>query len=257
MAARSCLISVVIAAYNEEKRLPESLRRISSYMAEKKLEHEIIVVDDGSADRTTGIVESMAARIPSLRGIRYRHNRGKGYALRTGILATSGNVVLVSDADLSTPIEELEVLWPIIAAGRCEVAIGSRALALSKIIKKQPWWRQGMGKVFNRVVRLLVIDEFSDTQCGFKLFNGSVARKLFAEARIDRFAYDVEILALAKKNGFRIAEIPIKWINAPGSKVHPIIDSLQMLKDLVRVRLRVGSLKHSPLPGCAEVRAEP
>ncbi len=257
MTAQSCLISVVIAAYNEEKRLPESLSRIGTYMADKKLDHEIIVVDDGSVDRTAGMVEAMAAHIPSLRCIWYQRNRGKGFALRTGVLATKGDVVLVSDADLSTPIEELEVLWPIVAAGRCEVAIGSRALALSRIIKKQPWWRQGMGKAFNRAVRFLVMDDFSDTQCGFKLFAGPVARKVFAGARIDRFAYDVEILALAKKNGFRIAEIPIKWINAPGSKVHPVIDSLQMLKDLVRVRLRVGSLKDCPQPGCEEVGAEP
>ncbi len=257
MTAHSCLISVVIAAYNEEKRLPESLRRIGAYLADKKLDHEIIVVDDGSTDGTAVMVETMAARIPSLRCIRYQCNRGKGRALRTGVLASRGDVVLVSDADLSTPIEELEVLWPIVAAGRCEVAIGSRALALSKIIKKQPWWRRGMGKVFNRAVGLLVMDDFSDTQCGFKLFAGPAARKLFAEARIDRFAYDVEILALAKKNGFRIAEIPIKWVNAPGSKVHPVIDSLQMLKDLVRVRLHVGSLKDCPQPGCEEVGAEP
>jgi dolichyl-phosphate beta-glucosyltransferase len=257
MAAQSRLISVVIAAYNEENRLPESLRRISAYFVAKKLEHEIIVVDDGSSDRTAGTVEAMSAHIPSLRCVRYQHNRGKGYALRTGVLATKGDVVLVSDADLSTPIEELEVLWPILAAGRCEVAIGSRALALSRIIKKQPWWRQAMGKIFNRVVRLLVLDDFCDTQCGFKLFAGSVARTLFAEARVDRFAYDVEILALAKKNGFRIAEIPVRWINAPGSKVDPIADSLVMIKDLIRIRLHLGSLKNCPHPVCSEVQAEP
>jgi dolichyl-phosphate beta-glucosyltransferase len=257
MTAHSRLISVVIAAYNEEKRLPESLRRISTYLAGKKLDYEIIVVDDGSNDRTAAMVEAMSANIPSLHCMSYPHNRGKGYALRTGVLATKGDVVLVSDADLSTPIEELEVLWPILAAGRCEVAIGSRALGLSRIIKKQPWWRQGMGKAFNRVVRLLVVDDFSDTQCGFKLFAGSVARKLFTEACVDRFAYDVEILALAKKNGFRIAEIPIKWINAPGSKVHPIVDSLQMVKDLIKIRLRVGSLKNCPQPCCPEASTEP
>jgi dolichyl-phosphate beta-glucosyltransferase len=257
MAAHSCLISVVIAAYNEERRLPESLRRISAYLADKRLDHEIIVVDDGSTDRTTMMVEAMSAHIPSLRSMRYQCNRGKGYALRTGVLATRGDVVLVSDADLSTPIEELETLWPILAAGRCEVAIGSRALSLSRIIKKQPWWRQGMGKVFNRVIRLMVMDDFSDTQCGFKLFAGVIARKLFAEARVDRFAYDVEILALAKKNGFRIAEIPIRWLNAPGSKVHPIGDSLQMVLDLVRIRLRLGSLKNCPQPCCSEASAEP
>ncbi|MDD2580830.1 MAG: hypothetical protein PHR66_02435 [Desulfuromonadaceae bacterium] len=135
-----------------------------------------------------------------------------------------------------------------IAEDSFHVAIGSRALALSRIEESQPWWRQGMGKVFNRIVKLLVIDDFSDTQCGFKLFVGDTARCLFSEARIDRFAYDVEILALAKKSGYRIAEVPIKWINSPGSKVDPVKDSLQMLKDLFRIRRSVGAVKMSRTP---------
>ncbi len=125
------------------------------------------------------------------------------------------------------------------------MAIGSRALALSQILEKQPWWRRGMGKTFNKIVKLMIMEDFNDTQCGFKLFRGEVARALFTEARIDRFAYDVEVLALAKKHGYRVAEVPIRWINSPGSKVHPIFDSMQMLKDICIIRMSLGSVKNA------------
>ncbi|GFE58399.1 glycosyl transferase [Geobacter sp. AOG1] len=234
-------LSIVIAAFNEEVRLPMTLRKIHGYVTSRKLTSEIIVVDDGSSDGTAGLTEALSGDIPELRLISYPQNRGKGHALRTGVLASRGGLVLLTDADLSTPIEELERLRPFIDNGSCHVAIGSRALAMSRITKRQPWWRQGMGKIFNRFVKALVINDYSDTQCGFKLFTGETARSLFSKAHIDRFAYDVEILALAKKNGYRVAEVPIEWINAPGSKVHPVEDSLQMLKDLCRIRLTIGA----------------
>jgi dolichyl-phosphate beta-glucosyltransferase len=237
------MISVVIAAYNEEKRIGSSLLRISDYLTGESIDHEIIVVDDGSVDGTSRTVNDLATRLPRLRLIRYEKNMGKGYALRTGVLQTTGDLVLVSDADLSTPVEELTKLWAPIAANDSQLAIGSRALARSMLIKKQPWWRQGMGRVFNRIVQLIIMDDFSDTQCGFKLFGGDIARRLFMAARINRFAYDVEILALAKKQGYRIAEIPIRWINAPGSKVNPVFDSIQMLLDLLKIKAMVGSVR--------------
>lgn len=233
------MISIVIAAYNEEGRIVQSLKKINNFVRERNLDHELIVVDDGSTDRTSQVVQETAPLIDGLKVIRYEKNRGKGYALRTGVLASGGELVLLSDADLSTPIEELDTLRAHIAADGCRIAIGSRALALSRIIKRQPWWRQLMGKTFNRFVRVLVINEFSDTQCGFKLFAGDVARELFGKARIDRFAYDVEILAMARKRGYRVAEVPIRWVNAPGSKVHPVRDSLRMLVDLFRIRFSV------------------
>lgn len=234
-------LSIVIAAYNEEVRLPLTLRKIHDYAASRNITTEIIVVDDGSSDGTAELTEAISGDIPELKLISYPHNRGKGHALRTGVLASRGGLVLLTDADLSTPIEELETLRPFIDDASCHIAIGSRALAMSRITKRQPWWRQGMGKIFNRIVKALVIDDYSDTQCGFKLFEGETARSLFAKAHIDRFAYDVEILALAKKNGYRVAEVPIEWLNAPGSKVHPVKDSLQMLKDLCRIRLAIGA----------------
>ena len=237
------MISIIIAAYNEEKRITPSLFKIKDYMDNQGLDYEIIVVDDGSNDRTSGVVRDVIPEIPHLRVIRYEVNRGKGYALKTGVLASKGDFVLLSDADLSTPIEELSKLLTLIKDNSCEVAIGSRALALSDIIKKQPWWRQNMGKVFNKIVKFIVLDDFEDTQCGFKLFSGDIGRALFNESVVERFAYDVEILARAKKKGHRIQEVPIRWINSPESKVNPLKDSFQMIFDLLKIRAIVGNVK--------------
>jgi dolichyl-phosphate beta-glucosyltransferase len=237
------MISIVIAAYNEEKRIGESLRKIADYFRNSGKEYEVLVVDDGSRDGTSQVVKNLGPLFRNLEIVCYGENRGKGYALRQGVLASKGDVVLVTDADLSTPIEELDKLMPLVTGGDCDVAIGSRALARSDIIKKQPFWRQGMGKIFNKIVKFLVIDDFNDTQCGFKLFSGDVARELFGKARIDRFAYDVEILALAKKRKCRILEQPIRWLNSPDSRVNPLFDSLQMIKDLVRIWMHVGRFR--------------
>ena len=233
-------ISIIIAAYNEERRVIPSLFKIKEYVTKQDLPYEIIVVDDGSVDSTHQVVMDLIKDIPYLKVISYVPNRGKGYALRQGVLASKGEVVLLTDADLSTPIEELSKLLPLIYNHKYDIAIGSRALALSEIVKKQPWWRQSMGKFFNRLVKTLVIEDFKDTQCGFKLFRGNMARSLFKEAQVDRFAYDVEILAIAKKRGKRIVEVPITWINSPESRVSPVRDSFQMLGDLLKIRMTVG-----------------
>jgi dolichyl-phosphate beta-glucosyltransferase len=237
------MISIVIAAYNEEHRIGESLLKVKDYVTKQNMDYEIIVVDDGSTDNTKQLVTDYKTEIDNLKIISYPINKGKGYALRQGVLASTGEKVLVSDADLSTPIEELDKLLPLISSQECDVAIGSRALATSTIIIKQPWWRQGMGKTFNRFVKLIVLEDFNDTQCGFKLFSKEAASSLFNNARIDRFAYDVEILSLAKYKGYRVSEVPVKWLNSPDSKVHPIFDSLKMLFDLIRIRLMVGRAK--------------
>jgi len=237
------MMSIVIPAYNEEKRIAGSLLETCAYMNDFGLEYEIIVVDDGSSDGTGRTVDHIAMHVRNVRLVRYEKNRGKGHALRTGVLGTKGDLILVMDADLSTPMEELRKLMPYLSEGGFDIAIGSRALALSDIIKKQPWWRRGMGKMFNKIVKAIVIGGFNDTQCGFKLFRGVVGRNLFGEAKIDRFAYDVEILALARKKGYGIKEVPIRWINSPESRVDPVKDSLQMLADLVRIRFTVGKVK--------------
>jgi dolichyl-phosphate beta-glucosyltransferase len=237
------MISIVIAAYNEEHRIGESLLKVRDYVTKKNMDYEIIVVDDGSTDNTKRLVTNYKKEIENLKIISYPINKGKGYALRQGVLASTGSAVLLSDADLSAPIEELDKLLPLISSREYDVAIGSRALETSRIIIKQPWWRQSMGKSFNRFVKLIVLDGFNDTQCGFKLFSKETASSLFNNARINRFAYDVEILVLAKNKGCRILEVPVRWINSPDSKVHPIFDSLKMLFDLIRIRLMVGRAK--------------
>src|SRR4030067_3493077 len=237
-------ISIIIAAFNEEKRIIPSLLKIKEYINKQNSPYEIIVVDDGSTDNTHTVVRDLIKDIPYLKVIHYAPNKGKGHALRTGVLASKGEIILLSDADLSTLIEELSKLLPLIYNHKCDIAIGSRALALSEIVKKQPWWRQSMGKFFNNLVKTLVIEDFKDTQCGFKVFRGDIARNLFKEAQIDRFAYDVEILAIGKKKGGKIGESPVRWLNSPESKVNPVKDSLQMFGDLLRIRITIGKAKN-------------
>lgn len=236
-------ISIVIAAYNEERRIIPSLFKIKEYCNKQGIDYEIFVVDDGSTDSTYKIAKDLVKDIPRLKVISYVANKGKGYALRQGVLASRGEVILLTDADLSTPIEELSNLLPLLNERKCDAAIGSRALEFSEIIEKQPWWRQSMGKFFNKLVKALVLKDFSDTQCGFKVFRGDIARNLFRRARVDRFAYDVEILAIAKKMGYKIAEVPVRWINSPESKVNPIRDPVQMFVDLLRIKMTIGRVK--------------
>jgi dolichyl-phosphate beta-glucosyltransferase len=224
------MMSIVIPAFNEEKRINKTLSETNAYMSDFGMEYEIIVVDDGSLDMTRRIVESVATDSQRIRLVRYEMNRGKGHALRTGVLVTKGDFVLVMDADLSTPMEELRKLMPYLSDGRFDIAIGSRGLALSEIIRKQPWWRQAMGKMFNKIVKVLLMGDFEDTQCGFKLFKGEIARTLFGEAKIDR----------AKRKGLRMKEVPIRWVDSPDSRVDPVKDSLRMLIDLVRIRVSLG-----------------
>jgi dolichyl-phosphate beta-glucosyltransferase len=234
------MISIVIAAYNEESRIGESLLKIKEYLDGRDADYEIIIVDDGSTDNTRQVAADYKSEITNLKVISYPINKGKGYALRQGVFASAGDMVLLTDADLSTPIDELGKLLPLITGQKYDVVIGSRALKASEILKKQPWWRQGMGKIFNKIVGVLVLDDFSDTQCGFKLFSDKAAKSLFKNARVNRFAYDVEILVLAKERGYRILEVPVKWVNSPSSKVDPIFESMQKLFDLIKISMRMG-----------------
>lgn len=215
-------------------------------------------MDDGSRDDTATIVESIAAgaatrpaggpsALASLRLLRNGVNRGKGYSLKHGVLLAAGEVVLLSDADFSTPIAELPVLLNPVAASECDIAIGSRGLAASRVELRQPVWRQTMGRIFNRIVRLLTRLPYRDTQCGFKVMRRSAAAPLFRAARVERFAYDVEILILARQAGLRVREIPVVWRDAPGSKVHAVKDSLAMLRDVVLVLWRQRRGKYDRL----------
>ena len=234
---RKEFLSVVIPAYNEADRILPTIRRIDDYCAKRFKSLEIIVVDDGSRDETANVVRHAREQIASLRGEGYDENRGKGYAIRTGVAASAGDIILVSDADLSTPIEEVDKLLVPYDEGY-DIVIGSRALEGSDIVVRQPWWRELMGRTFNRFIKALLSAKFRDTQCGFKLFRGECAKEIFGRATVDRFAFDVEVLLLAGKTGLRVKEVPIRWVNSPASKVSPVRDSLQMMKDVIKLRLR-------------------
>jgi dolichyl-phosphate beta-glucosyltransferase len=242
MDKRKEFISIIIPSYNESARILPSLRRLDEYSRAHFRGFELIVVNDGSSDNTEDVVVRAKKDIPSIQYSGYKVNRGKGYAIRQGVALSTGDIILVSDADLSTPIEEVEKLLVPYDNGY-HVVIGSRGLEASSIMVRQPWWREFMGKTFNRIVRMLLLEGFKDTQCGFKLFNGSIGRELFRDTTVDRFAYDVEVLYLAVKAGYKIKEVPVKWLNSPASKVRPVRDSLQMAKDLVRIRLQKNGLR--------------
>lgn len=229
-------LSVVIPAYNEESRLPRTLDRVLAWLDDEKLAAEVLVVDDGSKDGTTALVTRRAASEPRIKLVSNGRNRGKGYSVGNGVAAARGAYVLFSDADLSTPIEEYHKLRVALDAKGADVAIGSRARAGSDLRERQPFYREGMGRAFNLLVQALVFPGIRDTQCGFKLFRADVARDLFGRRQIDGFAFDVEILYLARRLGLQIAEVPIVWVNDRASRVDPIKHSLQMFRDILRVR---------------------
>jgi len=227
-------LSVVLPAFNEAARLGPTLDRLREFARTLEGGAEIIVVDDGSSDGTG----DLAAR-PGFRGIRWlrlERNRGKGAALRAGVLASVGAEVLLCDADLSTPIEEYFRLRPHLEVAG--VVLGSRGLADSRITRRQPRYRELMGKMFNLLVRILVVDSIRDTQCGFKLLRGDLARALFADLEIDRFAFDVELLWLARRRGETAAEVGVAWHDSPASSVHALRDSMRMFADILRIRWR-------------------
>jgi glycosyltransferase involved in cell wall biosynthesis len=232
--------SIVIPCFNEEGRVSETLRATIEYLAAKAPESELIVVNDGSTDATGTIARQILSETKiATRLLENFPNRGKGAAVRTGLLAAREPIGLFSDADLSTPIEETPELIEPIANGEVDIAFGSRALDRSLIGVHQPWRREQAGRVFNLLVRVATGLPFWDTQCGFKAFRLDVCRPILEEARIDGFAFDVELLYLAHRAGLRIREIPVRWNHAEGSKVSFFKDSLRMLREVVALRARL------------------
>lgn len=235
MAARVPQVSIVIPAHNEERRLPASLERIHAYLQQRNLAAEVLVVDDGSSDRTAEIARSFAGRLPGLQVLSTDPSfRGKGAAVRAGMLASRGRWALFTDADLSAPIEEADKLW--LALETHEVAIGSRAVDRKLIAVHQSRIRELAGILFNRFVRLLTGLPIADTQCGFKAFRRETVEPVFRPQRIAGFGFDPEILFLAKRRGFRIAEVPVRWAHDADSKVNVLRDGLRMGIQLLRVR---------------------
>jgi dolichyl-phosphate beta-glucosyltransferase len=232
-------LSVVIPAFDEAERIGPTLAAVRAYLQAKALPAEIIVVDDGSRDGTSERAAAALAGFPAHRIIALPHNQGKGAAVKAGVLEASGDLVLFSDADLSTPIAELDKFNPLIEAG-ADVVIGSRAVPGADVQVRQRALRENMGKTFNRIVKLLVLKGVPDTQCGFKLFRREAARAVFSEARIRGFGFDVEVLVLCARDGFRVRQVPVVWRNSPPSRVRLLGSSLGMIADLVRIRRRLG-----------------
>jgi dolichyl-phosphate beta-glucosyltransferase len=227
-------LSVVVPCFNEESRLPVPLATTLAYLRASGRAYEVVLVDDGSQDGTARMIGETERAHPEVRGVYLPGNRGKGRAAAEGVAVTSGDLVLVSDADFSAPIGELPRLEAAIEAG-ADVAIGSRAKRGAREVD-QPVHRRLMGKGFNLVVQALLLPGLWDTQCGFKLFRGPVARDLFGRLRTDGFAYDVEVLYEARRSGREVTEVPVRWINSDTTRVQALRHSRQMLADVLRIR---------------------
>jgi len=229
-------LSIIIPAFNEERRLAKSLELIRTYIASRHVRAEVLVVDDGSTDNTAKVTQHSQARFPELRLISNGRNRGKGFSVRHGMLEAKGEIALFTDADLSAPIEEADKLLGALRDGGFDGAIGSRAINRALIDVHQSAGREFAGQVYNAIVRHIAGLQFQDTQCGFKAFRLGKMRAIFEQQRTNGFGFDPEILFLAQQRGLRIAEIPIHWAHDPATKVNVFLDSLRMLRDLLAIR---------------------
>lgn len=252
MTPETIEISVVIPAYNESTRLPATLQSLLSFLQQDGRSAEIIVVDDGSTDETSAQVRRVAAAHPHVRLIRLPQNRGKGFAVRTGIVNAVGSRVLFADADGATPFEELYRLEKRLNAGAM-IAIGSRALRDADTKLEARLHRRVLGRMFHAVVRSFATGGFKDTQCGFKLFESNAAHDLFSRMRMSGYSFDVEVLVMALRTGYEVAEVPINWVHQPGSKVRVLRDGLLMVRDVLRIRSNLArgayDKPHIALPG--------
>jgi dolichyl-phosphate beta-glucosyltransferase len=233
-------LSIVIPAFNEEARVGPTLRDYVAYCRQGARRVELIVVDDGSLDRTSAVVNALASEFPEIRLIRLAENTGKGHAVRSGVVNAQGKFVLFADADGATALSEIERLEAAVAAG-ADVAIGSRALADDRVKVQARLYRRVIGRIFHGLVETLTVPGVKDTQCGFKLFRGPVAHDLFSRMRIRGFSFDVELLMMAQRRGYHIAEVPVNWTHMPGSKVNLVTDSARMFRDLFVIRGRYMS----------------
>ena len=228
-------LAVIVPSYNEESRLLPTLERLREFFLAQEYTWTVTVISDGSKDRTNSIAQEFADKNPGFFLLAYSPNRGKGYAVRRGMLETLGENILFSDADLAAPIEEVDKLLTHMREG-ADIAIGSRPLKESNLEIRQPWYREQLGRAFNRAVQLLAIRGIEDTQCGFKIFTRSAAQDIFKRCKLDGFGFDFESLMIAKDLGYRIDEVPIRWSHQEGSKVVLMRDGPRMLRDLVKLR---------------------
>jgi dolichyl-phosphate beta-glucosyltransferase len=231
----SPIYSIVLPAYNESERIAATVESIFAFAAQKSWLTEIIVVNDGSTDDTAEVVRRCAATRPGVRLLENPGNRGKGYSVRHGMLQAQGEILLFSDADLSSPIAEAEKLFAAIANG-ADIAIGSRWLKTELQLRRQPLYRQFYGRIFNLALRLILGLQFKDTQCGFKAFTRRSAHALFALQKIERWGFDPELLYLAKRLHLRIEEVPVAWAHREGTRLNPLRDGLRMFGEMLQIR---------------------
>jgi dolichyl-phosphate beta-glucosyltransferase len=227
--------SIIIPAYNESARVGATLDKVLAHVAERGWDAEIIAVDDGSRDNTVEIIRAYAEKHPRLRLLQNPGNRGKGYSVRNGMLHARGELLLFSDADLSSPIEEADKLFAAIAGG-ADIAIGSRWLRRDLQIQPQPLHRQLFGRIFNLLLRITLGLRFKDTQCGFKAFTGRAAKAIFPLQKIERWGFDPELLYLARKLGFKVVEVPVEWAHNEGTRISPLRDGSRMFAEMLKIR---------------------
>jgi dolichyl-phosphate beta-glucosyltransferase len=248
----STAYSLVIPAYNEEERIAASLEKVLAHIAGRGWDAEVIVVNDGSLDHTAQLVRRFSERHPCVRLLENPGNRGKGYSVRNGMLHARGNLLVFSDADLSTPIAEADQLIAAIERG-CDVAIGSRWIRPELQRERQPLFRQLLGRIFNLLLRIFLGLNFKDTQCGLKAFTRSAAQEIFSRQRIERWGFDPELLFLARRLRFRVEEIPVEWAHDERSKIHPVMDGFKMFLEILRIRWYALAGKYAqPAMACAE-----
>jgi dolichyl-phosphate beta-glucosyltransferase len=227
--------SIVIPAYNESERIRATLDRVLAHLGERGWSAEVLVVNDGSTDDTAQIVQQYAAEHPALRLLENPGNRGKGYSVRNGMLHATGELLLFSDADLSSPIEEADKLFAALAEG-ADVAMGSRWLRTELQTQRQPLHRQLFGRIFNLALRIILGLQYRDTQCGFKAFTRRATNLIFPLQHIERWGFDPEILFLARKFGLKVQEIPVKWAHREGTRIDPLRDGLRMFVEILKIR---------------------
>lgn len=241
-------LSIIIPAYNEARRLPTTLAAIAEYLATVRYQAEVIVVDDGSTDGTAEAVRKVPGQAMPPRLLAFEGNRGKGAAVREGMLAARGEYVLFMDADSSTRIDEVAKLLEQASQG-APVVIGSRYLERDSIKIKQPWYRVGISRLGNQLIQLMILSGVRDTQCGFKLFHQDAARVIASLMTMERFSFDMEMLVIAKQLGYDIIEVPVNWYDTPGTRLRPIRSSLATLRDLLKIRWNMSRGRYKEAHG--------
>jgi len=232
-------LTIVIPAFNEERRIVGTLEAVDRYFRGQKTTREIIVVDDGSSDDTAGAVNAMRERIHDLFLVRYPKNRGKGHAVKAGVERSRGEYILFADADNSTPIEEFEKFLPLLKEH--QIVIGSRYIAGSNITIKQPKYRIALGRIGNFLIQVFLLDNIRDTQCGFKALRHNAAKDIFSRMKVNRFGFDIELLSIARNLRYSIREVPISWLNSSDSRVRPVKDALRTFTELLYIKANLWS----------------